>query len=307
MVRRSSVRVLRTPDARFEALPDFPFQPHYLDVADGDGGQVRVHYLDEGPPDGPVVLLLHGEPTWAYLYRTVIPPLVDAGLRAVVPDMPGFGRSDKPTRQSDYTYARHVAWMRAAVTRLDLRDATLVGQDWGGLVGLRLVAEEPDRYARVVASNHGFPTGDRPATPAFLEWLERSQSMPEFPCGEIVARACLTSLTREEVAAYDAPHPDDTFKAGARVYPALVPIRPDDPASDDQRRAWRVLETWTKPFLTAFSDSDPITAGAEAVFQSRIPGAAGQPHATITKAGHNLQEDAGPQLAEHIVRFVATT
>jgi haloalkane dehalogenase len=301
------VRALRTPDDRFDGLPDFPFQPRYLDVPDGDGGQLRVHYVDEGPPQGPVALLLHGEPTWAYLYRSVIPPLVDAGLRAVVPDMPGFGRSDKPTSTSDYTYARHVAWMRAVVTQLDLRDVTVVGQDWGGLVGLRLVAEEPDRYARAVASNHGLPTGDRPATPAFLEWLERSQSMPEFPCGQIVARACLTSLTVEEVAAYDAPYPDETFKAGARIYPALVPIRPDDPASEDQRRAWQVLETWTKPFLTAFSDSDPITAGAEKVFQSRIPGAEGQPHVTIQKAGHNLQEDAGEQLAEHIARFVLST
>jgi haloalkane dehalogenase len=301
------VRVLRTPEARFDGLSDFPFEPHYIDVPDGDGGRLRVHHLDEGPRDGPVVLLLHGEPTWAYLYRSVVPPLVEAGLRAVVPDMPGFGRSDKPAERSDYTYARHVAWMRSVMTQLDLRDVTLVGQDWGGLVGLRLVADDPDRYARVVASNHGLPTGDRPATPAFLEWLERSQSMPEFPCGEIVARACLTSLTAEEIAAYDAPYPDETFKAGARIYPALVPVRPDDPASEEQRRAWRVLETWTKPFLTAFSDSDPITAGAETVFQSRIPGAAGQPHVTIEKAGHNLQEDAGEHLAEHIARFVGST
>lgn len=301
------MRVLRTPDASFDDLPDFPFEPHYLDVPDGDGGHLRVHHLDEGPSDGPTVVLLHGEPAWAYQYRSMVPPLVDAGLRAIVPDMPGFGRSDKPAEPSDYTYARHVAWMRSVIAQLDLRDVTIVGQDWGGLVGLRLLAEDPDRYARAVASNHGLPTGDGQANQAFLDWLERSQSMPEFPCGAIVARACLRSLAPEEVAAYDAPYPDETYKAGARIFPALVPITPDDPAADDQRRAWGVLEQWTKPFLTAFGDSDPITAGAANVFQSRIPGATGQPHVTLEKAGHNLQEDVGETLAEHIVRFVQAT
>lgn len=298
------MQALRTPDERFDDLVDFPYDPHYVEVDDSDGGTLRVHYVDEGRRDGEVVLLLHGEPGWAYQFHTMIPTLVDAGLRVVVPDMPGFGRSDKPTSTTDYTFARHVAWMAALVEQLDLTDITLFGQDWGGLVGLRLVTADPDRYARVVASNHGFPTGDRPANDAFKDWLERSRTMPVFPCGEIMANACLTDLDDAVVAGFDAPYPDERHKAGARIFPALVPITPDDPAAEDQRAAWKVLEEWTKPFLTLFSDSDPISRGAEKVFESRIPGAAGQHHTIITGAGHNLQLDKGPELAGHIVDFV---
>lgn len=298
------MQVLRTPEECFADLDGFPYDPHYVDVDDSEGGRLRLHYVDEGPPDAPPVLLLHGEPTWGYLYRTMIPVIAGAGLRVVVPDLPGFGRSDKPAELEDYTYARHVRWASEFVERLDLRGVTLLGQDWGGLIGLRLVAADGDRYARVVASNHGFPTGDRPATPAFLEWLEHSQAMPVFPAGAIVGNACVTELSPAVVAAYDAPYPDETFKAGARIFPVLVPIRPDDPAADDQRAAWKALEGWSKPFLTAFSDSDPITAGAEGVFQERVPGTRGVRHVTITGAGHNLQEDRGEQLAEELVAFV---
>jgi haloalkane dehalogenase len=297
------MRALRTPDERFDGLADWPYAPHYEEVGDTEGGTLRLHYADEGPPDAPPVLLLHGEPTWGYLYRSMIPPLADAGLRVVVPDLAGFGRSDKPADVADYTFARQVQWTAELVDGLGLRDVTLVGQDWGGLVGLRLVAGEPDRYARVVACNHGFPTGDRDPTPAFLEWLEYSQAVDPFPAGEIVGRACLADLPPQVIAAYDAPYPDETFKAGARVFPALVPIRPDDPAAADQRAAWEVLEGWTKPFLTAFGDSDPVTAGADAMFQQRIPGARGQAHVTIAKAGHNLPEDAGAELAAVVAAF----
>jgi haloalkane dehalogenase len=302
------VQTLRTPDDRFAGLPDFDFAPHYVEVDDGDGGRLRVHHLDEGPPDGEVVLLMHGEPSWSFLYRHMIPVLVDAGLRCVVPDLVGFGRSDKPAERSDYSYARHVEWMRSALLdQLNVRDVTLVGQDWGGLVGLRLAAENPDRFARIVVANTGLPTGDRPPTDAFLAWQRFSQEAEAFPVGGIVNGGCTSSLTPEVIAGYDAPFPGDSYKAGARVFPTLVPTSPDDPAADANRAAWRVLERWDNPVLTAFSDGDPITRGGARPFESRIPGALGQAHATITGAGHFLQEDRGPELAAVIVDFVKAT
>jgi haloalkane dehalogenase len=298
-------QVLRTPDDRFAKLPDFPFGPRYAEVEDGAGGTLRMHYLDEGSPEAEAVLLLHGEPTWSFAWRTTIPVLVAAGLRVVAPDLIGFGRSDKPADVTDYSYERHVGWTRGFLDAVGLRGVTVVGQDWGGLIGLRLVAEDPDRFARVVVSNHGLPTGDNPMPPAFMDWLRYSQEVPELPVGEIVSRACLRALPPEVVAAYDAPYPDERHKAGARVFPALVPLRPDDPASEPNRRAWSALAAWKKPLLTAFSDSDPITAGAERRFQQVVPGASGQPHATIERAGHNLQEDDGPALARVVAGFIA--
>jgi haloalkane dehalogenase len=296
------METLRTPDDCFAALPGYSFAPHYLDA-----GGVRVHYLDEGPRAAAPLLLLHGEPSWSYLYRKMIPILVSAGHRVVAPDLVGFGRSDKPSARADYTYQRHVDWMRAVLTGLDLRDVTLVCQDWGGLVGLRLVAEHPERFARVVAANTFLPTGDRDPGPAFLAWRKFSQEVPEFPVGRIVRGGCVTELPPEVVAAYDAPFPEERYKAGARQFPLLVPASPDDPAAEPNRAAWRVLEGWKKPFLTAFSDSDPITAGADVALQERIPGARGLPHTTITGAGHFLQEDRGEELARVVVDFVAST
>ncbi len=219
----------------------------------------------------------------------------------------GFGRSDKPAARADYTYQRHVDWMRAVLTGLDLRGVTLVCQDWGGLIGLRLVAEHPERFARVVAANTFLPTGDRDPGPAFLAWRKFSQEVPEFPVGRIVRGGCVTELPAEVVAAYDAPFPEERYKAGARQFPLLVPASPDDPAAEPNRAAWRVLEGWEKPFLTAFSDSDPITAGADRVLQERIPGARGLPHTTIAGGGHFLQEDRGEELARVVVDFVAST
>jgi haloalkane dehalogenase len=300
------MRVLRTPDDRFDSLPDFPFEAHYVDVPDGEGGVLRVHHLDEGPADGPVVLLLHGEPTWSYLYRHMVPVLADAGLRCVVPDLVGFGRSDKPTQTSDYTYARHVEWMSALVfDALDLRDITLFAQDWGGLVGLRLLAQDPDRFARVVVSNTGFPSGDGKVSEAFLTWQTYSREAPTLAIGRLVAGGCVRTLSPEVIAAYDAPFPDDSYKAGARIFPSLMPMTPDDPATPANRQAWDVLERFDKPFLCAFSDSDPITRGGDAVFVRRVVGAAGQPHRTIEAAGHFVQEDKGPELAELIIEMTA--
>jgi haloalkane dehalogenase len=249
---------------------------------------------------------MHGEPSWSYLYRHMIPVLVEAGLHCVAPDLVGFGRSDKPTERADYSYARHVEWMRALLLdHLGLGDATLVGQDWGGLIGLRVLAENPERFARVVIANTGLPTGDDRVTDAFLAWQRFSQETEVFPVGGLINGGTLSDLSPEVIAAYDAPFPDDSYKAGARVFPVLVPTSPADPASEANRAAWQVLESWEKPFLTAFSDGDPITAGGEAVFQRRVPGAQGRPHVTIAGGGHFLQEDRGPELAGVVARFIA--
>ncbi len=301
------MEALRTPDGRFEALPGFGFAPHYLEVPDGEGGALRVHYVDEGPPDADPVLMLHGEPSWSFLYRKMVPVLAAGGHRAVVPDLLGFGRSDKPSKRTDYTYAAHVGWMTSLLEQLDLRHVTLVCQDWGGLIGLRLVAAYPDRFARVVAANTFLPTGDRHPGDAFLAWQRFSQETPTFPVGGIVNGGCTTDLAPEVVAAYDAPFPDDTYKEGARQFPLLVPTSPDDPAAGPNTAAWEVLERWEKPFLTAFSDSDPITAGGDRVLRERIPGAKGQLHTTIEGAGHFLQEDRGGELAQVVADFIART
>ena len=297
---------LRTPDERFEGLPDFDFEPNYATVDDGEGGELRVHHLDEGPPDAAPVLLMHGEPSWCFLYRHVIPVLTAAGHRVVAPDLVGFGRSDKPTEKSDYTYARHVEWMRQLLfDTLDLRDVTFFGQDWGGLVGLRLVAAEPKRFARVAVGNTGLPTGDGRMSDAFLAWQRFAQESPSFPIGQIINGGCATDLPEQVIAAYDAPFPDDSYTAGARIFPTLVPTRPDDPAHDDNVAAWEVLSRFEKPFLCAFSDSDPITAGGERIFLEKVPGTEGQAHTTIEGGGHFLQEDRGAELGRVLAEFIA--
>jgi haloalkane dehalogenase len=296
------MEVVRTPEERFRDLPGYSFAPHWVEV---DG--IRLHYVDEGPATAAPVLLLHGEPSWSYLYRKMIPVLTAAGHRAVAPDLVGFGRSDKPVRREDYTYQRHVDWMRGVVERLDLRAVTLVCQDWGGLIGLRLAAEHPERFARVVAANTFLPTGDVAPSEAFLTWRRFSQDTPDFDVGGIVQLGCVTRLPPEVVAAYDAPFPDDRAKAGARQFPMLVPVTPDDPAAAPNRAAWAALQRWEKPFLTAFGDADPITRGADRVLREAIPGARGQPHTTIAGAGHFLQEDRGEELATVVVRFIDGT
>jgi haloalkane dehalogenase len=305
------MRTFRTPDERFAQLPDFAVPPRYAEVPDQDGGTLRVAWVADGPPDGPVVLLLHGEPTWSFLYRTMIPVLARAGLRAVAPDMVGFGRSDKPAAISDHSYARHVEWMRALVFDvLDLRRVTLVGQDWGGLIGLRLVAEHPDRFAAVVAANTGLPTGDRDMPEVwwrFRRAVEKAavEEGRELDIARLVQSGCRTQLAPQVRAAYDAPFPDESFKAGPRAMPLIVPTRPDDPATAANRAAWSALTRSDVPFLCAFSDGDPITAAWGPELREAMPGAAGRVHPTITGAGHFLQEDAGPQLADVVARFVA--
>jgi len=296
------MELLRTPEERFADLPGYPFSPHYADV-----GGVRMHYLDEGPRGAAPVLLLHGEPSWSYLYRKMIPGLVAAGHRVIAPDLIGFGKSDKPVERAAYSYQSHVDWTLALLATLDLSGITLFCQDWGGLIGLRLAAEHEARFARLVASNTFLPTGDQRPPDAFFTWQRLSQEMPELPVGGIVARACARPVTPEIISAYDAPFPDERYKAGARQFPLLVPSAPDDPASPANRAAWEVLKRWRKPLLTAFGDSDPITRGADQVLQKLIPGAAGQAHTTVVKGGHFIQEDAGEELAEIVNRLIAAT
>jgi haloalkane dehalogenase len=290
--------VLRTPEERFASLPGFPYAPRYQEIRG-----LRIHYVDEGPRDAAPVLLLHGEPTWSYLYRTMIPGITAAGYRAVAPDLVGFGRSDKLARREDYSYQLQVDVMAELVRRLDLREATLFCQDWGGLVGLRVVAEMPERFAAVVAANTGLPApeqGQRPPL-AFRIWRSFARWTPVFPAGRIVDTGSRTKLSPAVRAAYDAPFPTRRHQAGARAMPALVPTTPDDPAVPANRRAWEALRRFEKPFVTAFSDGDPITRGLEAAFQREIPGARGQPHTTIRGAGHFLQEDKGEELAALVV------
>ncbi|MGY1653216.1 haloalkane dehalogenase [Geodermatophilus sp. SYSU D01119] len=300
--------VVRTPEERFAALPGFPYPPTYVTFDAGDGTMLRVAVVDVGPADGEVVVLLHGEPSWSFLWRHVIPELTAAGLRVVAPDLVGFGRSDKPTDPAAYSYAAHVEWMRRTLFEgLGLVGVTLVGQDWGGLVGLRLVAEHPDRFARVVVANTGLPTGDAPMSEAFLAWQRFAATADAFDVGRVVANGTVTPLPPEVVAAYDAPFPDEASKAGARVFPSLVPTAPDDPAAAANRAAWEVLARWERPFLTAFSDSDPITGGGDRVFQRLVPGAQGMPHTTLRGGGHFLQEDVGAELGRVVASFVAAT
>ena len=298
------MNVLRTPDDRFRDLPDFPYEPRYVDVDAGETGtRVRMAYVDEGPRGGRTVLLLHGEPTWSFLYRKMIPILVNAGLRVVAPDLVGFGRSDKPAATSDYSYARHVAWMKSFLDALDLRDVTMFGQDWGSLVGLRLAMENESRFARIVIGNGFLPTADRPSPPAFRAWRAFARWSPHFPIGRIVASGCVTKLSPRVRRAYDAPFPAAAYKAGARIFPALVPTDPNDPAVPANKRAWEALGKWDRPFLALFGKNDPILGRADRPLIEHVPGAKGQPHERFW-GGHFVQEDRGDHLAERIVRWL---
>ena len=295
--------VLRTPDARFASIADFPFQPKFVEV---DG--LRIAYIDEGPCDAAPVLLMHGEPTWSYLYRKMIPGLLAAGHRVIAPDLVGFGRSDKPTRKSDFSYLHHVQWMTAWMEALNLQNTTLFCQDWGSLVGLRLVTHAPQRFNRVCLANGGLPTGTQGSVPkAFKLWRAFARFSPWFPIGRIVNSGCANKLTPAELAAYDAPFPSAKYEVAARLFPGFVPTRPSDPERSRNEEAWDVLKTWNKPFLTLFSSRDPVTRGGDKVFLKLVPGTANQPHALIRGAGHFLQEDKGPELAQSLNAWIAAT
>ena len=296
------MRVLRTPDECFadlpEGLPGFAHEPRFATVGDG----LRMAYVEAGPADGEPVLLLHGEPSWSFLYRHTIAVLASAGLRAIAPDLVGFGRSDKPAEITDHTYARHVDWVRSfAFDALDLRGMTLVGHGWGGLIGLRLATEHPERVARIVATNTGLPTGDQQMPDTWLRFRDAVRTAPELDVPRLIRSGCRTALSDAVLAAYGAPFPDERFKAGPRAMPNILPTTPDDPASAANRSAWQRLSTWDKPFLVAFSDQDPITSAMAPVLHRVVPGAR---LVTIEGGGHFLQEDTGARLGEEIVRFV---
>ncbi len=339
------MKTLRTPDERFANLPDFPYEPHYTDIPDGEGGRLRIHHTDVGPSDGPIVLCMHGQPTWSFLYRKMIPVLTADGLRVLTPDLVGYGRSDKPARREDYSYNRQVGWLNAWLLANDLSGVTLVGQDWGGLIGLRMAAEHPNRFGRIVASNTGLPLALEmpeeqvreikeflsPATPTptmqemmsaissidpdarvrkFAYWQKWTWETEDLPVSAVVAISVAggggTALTAEEIAAYDAPFPDPAYKMAPRAMPTQVPLLPDAPCVAEQMAAWRVFREWRKPFLCAFTDNDPVTAGGDVVFRQNIPGAAGQPHRAIEGGGHFLQEGRGEIFARIVSDFVVS-
>jgi len=304
--------VLRTPDERFEGLPDYPFAPHYLEAPGGGLGPLRMHYVDEGPRrDAPVVLMLHGNPTWSYLYRRMIPAVAAQGWRVVAPDMIGFGRSDKPASREAYSYDRFVAWMLAFVETLDLRDVTLVCQDWGGPIGLRVLSQTPDRFAAVLAANTLLPNCEPPPDgapgwpgAAIEAWIEACRTQDDLPVAELVARATVERPPENVLRGYQAPFPDARYKAGMLQITCGIPVDASSEGLEANRAAWRALEGFSRPFLTAFSDGDPATIDWEPVFQRRVPGAAGQPHARIAGAGHFLQEEQGPALAAVLLDFL---
>ncbi len=301
------MQVLRTPDACFAALPDYPWAPRYVEVPSGDGTRLRVHYIDAGPADARVLLLMHGNPSWSFLYRKMIPLFTAAGYRCIAPDLVGLGRSDKPAREEDYSVGRHVEWMRAALfDALALSQVDLVCQDWGGIIGLRLVAAHPERFRSVVAANTGMPTGDGPVSEQLKRWPEMARAMTVFPVGQLISWGCADGLGEAEIAAYDAPFPDESFKAGVKSFPGLIPLTPDNPAVPDQIAAWRTLERFERPFLCAFSDKDPMNRGGDRALKARIPGAQGQPHTTIAGGGHFLQEDRGAEFAAAVLPFLAS-
>ncbi len=320
------MEIYRTPEERFEDLPEYPFLPHYLEVPSGSGSGgdlLRLHYVDEGSPGAPPILMLHGEPTWSFLYRKMIPILEAAGHRVIALDHIGFGRSDKPVDRLAYSFEAHVDWVHAFVSDLDLREIILVGQDWGGPIGLAVLSREPDRFAGVVAANtilhtaepelagrlawanHAVGDGEVRVAEGLLDWMTFSQRSPVMEASWSVSGSTEKEVGAEVLAAYDAPFPEERAKAGMRQFPILIPVTRNDPGSVINRATWEALASFERPFLTLFSDSDPATAGWQTIFQERVPGASGQPHAILRGAGHFLQEDVGEDLARRIVDWMA--
>ena len=289
--------IIRTPENRFENLEDYNFQSNYLDVEDG----LRMHYLDEGNENNPTILLLHGEPSWSYLYRKMI-PILSNSFRVIAPDLIGFGKSDKLVNRQDYSYQKHIDWISALIEKLDLKNIVLFCQDWGGLTGLRIITEMNNRFDMVIASNTTLPTGKIPMPESFLQWRAYSQHSPGFNIGKVIDMGTVQTLSEKVFEAYNAPFPSEEYKAGARIFPTLVPIEQDDPESIKNLKAWEKLKSWNKPFLTIFGDEDNIMIGAEKVLQKIVPGAKEQNH-KILNAGHFIQEEKGEELAELIIEF----
>ncbi|UCB60972.1 MAG: haloalkane dehalogenase [Candidatus Bathyarchaeota archaeon] len=297
------MELLRTPTERFEDLLSYPFEPNYFQINE-NGLSLRLHYVDEGTKDADPVLLMHGEPTWSFLYRHMIPILTKAECRVIVPDLIGFGKSDKLTQIKAHTYRKHVKWITKFVETLDLKRISMFCQNWGSLIGLRVAAENSERFHRIVLSNGGLPTGAEKMTKAFINWRETARTIGHFPVGQIVQAGTVSELSDDVIAGYDAPFPEEKYKAGARALPSLVPTSTEDPEHEANKKAIERFRNWRKPFLTAFSDSDPITRGGDQLFQKIVPGARGQAHKTIRDAGHFVQEDQGPECAKTIINFI---
>ncbi len=300
------MKVLRTPDERFAGLEGFAFAPHYTEVHDADRTPLRIHHVDEGPRDAAPILLMHGNPTWSYLYRKWIPRIAAAGHRVVAVDLVGCGRSDKPAERADYTLARHVDWMSKWLRVLDLRDVTLFCQDWGGTLGLHLVAAYPERFARVVAANTGLPLGEGESD--FMKmWVGMMRNASEFPLRRMLPSGMTHPITPGEQAAYEAPFPDASYQAGICQFPLLIAFRADHPGVPQNRAAWEALARFEKPFLTLWGALDPVAPGGDRRLQRHIPGAAGQPHQVLPGASHFLQEDAPEELVERVLDFIGAT
>jgi haloalkane dehalogenase len=297
------IKFIRTADKHFKNLPNYQFQPNYVQVGAESSETVdtglRMHYLDEGNKDADPILMLHGEPTWSYLYRYMIPVCAAAGHRVIAPDLIGFGKSDKPTDINDYTYKAHIEWLLSLIEQLNLKNITLVCQDWGSLLGLRLAAENESRFKAIVVGNGGLPTGEEIVPKAFKLWRAFALYSPWFPIARIIESASFKSFSKDERRAYNAPFPSKKHKQGTRAFPAIVPVSPDNPATEANKAAWKILEKWNKPFLTTFSNGDPIFRGGDQVLQKRIPGTKGLPH-ILLKGGHFLQEDSGAEFANAV-------
>ena len=319
-------KVVRTDEARFADLPDYPFAPHHAELLSCEAlGPLRMHYVDEGPRDAPVVLMVHGEPAWSFLYRKMIPVFAEAGLRAIAVDQIGFGRSDKPTHPAQYTFARHIDWLSELIQQLDLRDITIVCQDWGGPIAMGALARMPERFARVAAGNtmlhtgeaalegritwaaHGSGEENATVANALLDWMHYTHRTLDFEASHSVVGTVARGMSPKVAAAYDAPFPSDLHKAGMRQFPVLIPVTRSDPGAALNQQTWQALARFEGPFLTIFGDSDPATRGWEAIFRERVPGAAGQPHRTLERAGHFWQEDCGAEAAAFIAKWIRET
>ncbi len=298
--------IKRTPDDCFSGLPEYHFQPHYLNIPDTRFGTLRMHYLDEGCRSGKIVLLMHGQGCWSYLFRNMIPELVDAGFRVIAPDYIGFGRSDKLIDPEDYSFQNHVDWLTSFMKIMQFADITAYMFDWGGYFGLRIAAEHPEYFGRIVLTNTQLPKGDTQGAEWFINWRTQQFSLPKFPQGEMVNEGVTRKLAPEIIAAFDAPYPDESFKAAPRRFPMILPITPDDPAAPANQAAWQTLGKWEKPVLTLFTSSFAGTAMGPESIQDHLPGARGQAHALLDNTSFYAVEDAPVEIARHIIQFAGS-
>lgn len=297
------MKFVNTPEERFANLKGYPFEANYIEMGEG----MKMHYVDEGSKEAEqTVLLLHGEPSWSYLYRKMI-PILSKKHRVIAPDLIGFGKSSKPIDFEAYSYKKHVDWTAEILTQLELKNVTLFGQDWGGLIGLRLAAQYSEKFSRAAIANTTFPMGvsDLSKITAFLQWQEYAKNTDKLNVGKVIQSSTVSELSEEEVAAYWAPFPEKEYMAGAKIFPALVPLKMDDPECLLNKKIWEEnWLTWKKPFLTLFSDKDIMFSGQESFYQKNIPGAKDQPHQVIKDGGHFLQEDKGEEIANILVSWM---